>query len=117
MGLIAHCKTEADLAFVISHEIGHFKLQHGFETYKYVIRELNKKEKKPDFQKLETSLKKYSREKELKADAEGLIIFNKSKYHSDGVKNVMEILSFSDYPFANLEINREHFQSDFYRIP
>ena len=33
-GLIAQLENEAQLAFVLSHEISHFKLSHSFESYK-----------------------------------------------------------------------------------
>ncbi len=94
-GLLANLNTEAELAFILCHEIQHFVLQHNLNSY--VIYDkiqkgqgVYKRQKKYD--KL-VSQHSYTRTLEREADEKGLELFLKSKYSINDIDHVFEVLA------------------------
>jgi hypothetical protein len=97
-GLLAQVQNEAELAFVMAHEVIHFKKNHIIEGFKEEflvnknskINELEKKEK-------ETS---YSKEQELEADRLALKdLMRSSPYDMDEAIEIFDVLLYSYLPF------------------
>ena len=92
IGLLTKLNNEAQLAFIISHEIAHFELSH---SYKRILKlaEVEKGEKNnynPDgtsFRKL-----KYSREDEFEADAQALRMMIASGYAAEEASSALLML-------------------------
>lgn len=80
-GLMARIKNEAQLAFILCHEIQHYLLKHSLESLKY-----NKKMSErvaSRGEKFESAIKKiykFSRKNEFEADSAGLELFLKTPY-------------------------------------
>ena len=117
-GLIAQLENEAQLAFVLSHEISHFKLSHSFESYKKSQDILTGK-KYDDLGTDEKLVKilKYSKEHEAEADVEGLKIFAKAGYDKNESIKMMDILLYSYLPFDEIPFPKDYFNDSFYRLP
>jgi hypothetical protein len=117
IGLLANLKSEAQLAFILAHEISHYQLNHTFEKYKQTKIERKRAEKSnEDNTDAFLSLMSYSREKELEADKNGLKLFLASEYATPAILDVFEMLAFADFPFKNRPIHRENFETPFFKI-
>lgn len=96
IGLLNYLENEAQLAFIMSHEIEHYLAEHALLRYKK-----NKDVEKDIFKKKdeeESIMKvlKYSRENELAADDGGLGIFLKSDYDPREAIKALEMLGLMD---------------------
>ncbi|MEY3442638.1 MAG: hypothetical protein RLZZ519_919 [Bacteroidota bacterium] len=119
MGLIARLHTEAELAFVLAHEIQHYLKKHPMNVY--VKSEELKRDKKmlgldtqEDYMMAKT---KYSRDIEQEADLLGLELYLQSGYSLDAAISIFDVLSMSSYPFDQREWNYEVFETDFLVFP
>ena len=102
-GMLQLMDSEAELAGVLSHEIAHAVLSHGYSkigeaaltnTASNLIDSLVGKEVGTVAQVGEVLLnKKFSRDKEKQADILGLRVLDAASYSADGLYNVMEKLS------------------------
>jgi hypothetical protein len=119
VGLLAHLKTEAELAFVLCHEFAHYEEKHVFES----IVESNKVVKNSreyklyDDNDIDLYLNKYSRDNETEADLLGFKMFLKLGYKKEEALNVLEVLKYANYPYENVVITKEEFESTYLKIP
>jgi Zn-dependent protease with chaperone function len=116
MGLIAQLKSEAQLAFILAHEIAHFKEQHALKFY-LESREIDRRQDRNLFKRknFENTLTKnqFSKEQESEADELGLALFLKSKYNLEGVKGAFDVLQYAYLPFAEIPFNKSYFEDDY----
>lgn len=115
--LISQLETEAQLAFILSHEIAHFEKGHVLKGYLF-----DKKVEGSSSSRYSTEnslLKKsaYSQEKEIEADTRGLEIFLKSKYNKSSVLGVFDILQFSHLPIDEIKFEPSAFENKYFKIP
>jgi beta-barrel assembly-enhancing protease len=117
LGLLLRLKNEAQLAFVLAHEIAHFQKRHGLhkeEKGKEV--DLKKKEIKAVFEGTGNpdrllSLFKFSRENEAEADLEGLALYLQSDYDPQEAIAALEMLKTAGEPLEEGNVNLfMHFQ-------
>lgn len=114
VGLFARLKNEAQLAYILSHEIAHFQLQHSFEKYT-MNEEVNSNEDEKEF--LEIVLSKFSRDKEFEADKVGFQLFMNSGYRLAEAKEVFDVLHEADFPLENKSIPKTVFEGKYLKIP
>lgn len=102
-GLIARLENEAQLAFVLSHEIVHYEKRHVMNAY--VREELNTslrtKYKRDNLDGHIADMSQYSRALELQADSLGAIRFLASEYNANGISEIFDILLYSRFPYAD----------------
>ncbi|MBN2746463.1 MAG: M48 family metallopeptidase [Bacteroidales bacterium] len=119
LGLIAQCENEAQLAFVISHELVHYIKNHGVKGYL----EGSKISKSRDTKNLSSSEKEelyaeYSKESEFEADEIGLEkIYLKLGYDIEEVLNVFDVLLYSYLPFDEKVFNNTYFDDEYFKFP
>lgn len=116
IGLIAQLESEAQLAYIICHEISHFTKQHhinGFVLNDHIDRT------RYDGGKEEKQIEKcqYSKEYESEADLEGFKLFERSAYDLKQAEKGFAVLQYSHLPFELLEINKTFFESKDYTLP
>ncbi len=118
VGLMAQLQNEAQLAFVISHELTHYVEKHHVENFIHtndIISEQN------DFSSNEeklSSIFSYSKEHELDADIEGLKLFyENSGYSISEIENVFDILLYSYLPIDEIKFDIGIFESENYIFP
>jgi hypothetical protein len=124
LGLIAHCQNEAQLAFVLAHEISHYAKKHVFTTYKK-IETLRKKSKDQLAEELEIYNQEdfdlfrnhFSREQESEADLAGFELLKKSRYELLQAVYSLDQLNYADYPFNNTVIDKQFLENDCFTIP
>lgn len=119
VGLIAHLDNEAQLAYVLAHEITHYRKQHSLDEYVEQTRiESGRgvyKGTSVDERLLARS--NYSKEKESEADMEGLKLFLKSNYSLDALDDVFDVLAYSEFPYADVEIKKSFFERGHLVLP
>jgi hypothetical protein len=99
-GLFTRLESEAQLAFVIAHEISHFTEKHVINSFDFEQNEAENNHYK---------LSAYSQENEFEADALGLKMFLKAGYPIRAVDAVFDVLMFSHLPFEDKEIEPTYF--------
>ncbi len=95
LGLLAQVENEAQLAFVLAHEIVHYMKKHSIEryveSYKYTIEASDYQNLSYD-NKLE-SLMKYNKDQEFESDKYALIDFySKTEYSSAEILSLFDVL-------------------------
>lgn len=115
LGLVAKCETEAQLAYVISHEIVHYYRQHNTEE---LVRK--KSGYKDRDAQLADFLRRHNRsfEMEHEADSLGLALFYlNSPYYKQVADGVFDVLLFADLPFDEMVVDTNLFNTPYYRLP
>ena len=119
-GLIARAKTEADLAFVICHEIIHYRDGHPLNSF--LGRDSVMKGNGGTFndmyilEKAEYLLQR-SQGDEFIADSEGLLIFKDAGYNMDGVHGTFDILNRVDLPFEEQKVSTKFLDTETLQVP
>jgi len=109
-GLLARLDSEAQLAYILSHEISHFVKKHPINSF-VEERDLSKNDK--SYKKLSginkfKLLSKKSRETELEADSHGYNYFHTTTYNIEAAEQTFKILEASNKPYVvdgDLSIN------------
>lgn len=107
-GLISQVTNEAQLAFVLAHEIAHYKEKHVVEAFEYKTQ----KHRNSIFQ-----LSNYSKDKELEADSLGLIIYNNAGYDKSQLVSSFDVLMYSYLPFDEIPFPVDYFNRKDFFVP
>lgn len=109
-GLISQLTSEAQLAFVLAHEISHYTKKHVVEGFDWNMRNTrisNRIEK----------LSQYSKEKEFDADRFGLDLYHAAGYSKKEVLPTLDVLMYSYLPFDEVEVPISYWNSKNMFIP
>jgi len=101
-GLISQVTSEAQIAFILAHEISHYKEHHVVESFSY-----RSKNRRQSIEQMSV----YSKDKELEADMKGLEMYKAAGYSQDEVIPTFDVLMYSYLPFDEIEVNLSYFQS------
>lgn len=111
-GLIAQLTSEAQLAFVLSHEIIHYQEHHVLDLFEYAS-----KEKFYSYNEKARFLSNYSRENELEADRLAVKMVRDAGYKSSEINKTFDVLLYSYLPFEELKLNTAYFNTDEMYVP
>jgi len=119
LGLLAHVENEAQLAFVVGHEIMHFIKQHNTSNLneKIKIYRGQGEYKDMDLDQSTEEVHSFSRELERQADELSLQYYLKSKYKPSEVLSALEMLETSHLGFSNGKFNYSTIAGNSWRIP
>lgn len=120
LGLIAQLETEAQLAFILAHELVHYKNGHVLDQYIEEERILDN----PSYfgyssedEKL-TQLSNYSKSQEFEADEQGFEkYFTKTGYNTQAPFEVLDILQYAYLPVDEVVFEKSIFESGSYELP
>lgn len=124
MGLLAMLENEAELAFVMGHEIGHIALEHGLDFY-VKASEISKRsddntlfKRSSSFDMSSIARNLYSQDLEKSADIFGLELLLKSKYVADTntLNAVFDVLKFAYLPYDDQPFPIDFFEGPNYAI-
>lgn len=118
LGLLAQLENEAQLAFVLCHEIVHFTQGHAMNAYLGAETAQASRGifKKPD---LDNSLLKrtvYASNFEFEADSLGLIRFCSSGYSTKAISSVFDMMRYAHVPYDDLPFPIVRYNSGLYAI-
>ncbi len=105
LGLLSKLKTEAELAFILSHEITHVIEDHNLELL-YQSERISKKsngktvKKNTSSDDMFLSNSMYSKELEMEADTKGFDRFINAGFDVNEIKGVFEMLKYAEHPFC-----------------
>jgi len=116
MGLISQLENEAQLAYILCHEIIHFRRKHSMN--KYVKLEGNRGElKKKSYEEQLFTRAAYSKEHETQADLEGLDLFLKTGYSTEVLDGVFDVLEYGHLPYDEVEFVCKNYETDNFKFP
>jgi len=121
LGLIAQLENEAQLAYIIAHELGHVEEKHNVNFY-LKKEKLERSKNQSVLGRVSTDEKlfeaaTYSKENENEADRTGLKRILNSPYSTATLPVVYDVLKYSYLPFDDLPFDRTLLQSEHYRLP
>ena len=106
IGLFPRLDNEAQLAFIMCHEIAHYVERHVIEGYVKAAKvdlKGGKYQKSTSYEKL--MLKNlYSRDHEMEADIKGFALFAKTPYSFETIPAVFDILQAADAPHLSPKV-------------
>lgn len=107
-GLISQVSSEAQIAYVLAHEIAHYKRKHVLERFKQktVLKNANYYE-----------LSTYSKERELEADSDAIELYKKAGYDEALIEPTFDVLMYSYLPFDEVRIPENFFNSKDFYVP
>jgi hypothetical protein len=117
VGLIAQAESEAQLAYILCHEISHYTKHHNIEGY-VKNRQLEKEVyegKSTDDILMEKC--QYSKENESEADIEGFKLFETTNYNYDQAKKAFDVLQYAHLPFELVEFKKAFLETDNMKLP
>jgi beta-barrel assembly-enhancing protease len=118
LGLVAQVQNEAQLAYILAHEIVHYTEKHVINSYV----DASKIAKDKEFQRLKyddkiIELSNYSKEHEFEADEKGLLMFLETNYSVKHARGVFDVLQYSYLPFDEVPIDKSFFETIDYVFP
>jgi len=118
VGLMAQVQNEAQLAFVLSHEIIHFLNKHHINDYINLKEALKKLKREKSYDETLQSLFSYSKQNEFDADVNGLKKFYQSSgYSIKEIENMFDVMLYSYLPFDEVKFDLGFFESKNYIFP
>tara|TARA_R110002096_G_scaffold436050_1_gene666194 strand:- start:136482 stop:138701 length:2220 start_codon:yes stop_codon:yes gene_type:complete len=120
LGLIAQMETEAQLAYILAHELVHYTNDHVLDQFieeDKILKGEDLYRNTSEDEKL-AQLSTHSKSHELEADEEGFEkYFAKSGYNSSAPFEVLDILQYAYLPVDEVPFNTNMFESGSYKIP
>ncbi len=114
MGLLAQLATEAQLAYVLAHEVVHYANNHVRKNYDFKkTTSKNSNAYDYDVDKLAKTYYDYSKENELEADKQGYqSYFARTNYSTLAPFELMDIMLYSYLPFDEIEFDVAIFNTE-----
>lgn len=117
-GLLAQVENEAQLAFILCHEIAHYNLKHTYIHFKAEknLGNLNGNNR-GNFEQTLKKLNSYSKAHELEADKRGFELYSKTNYSPSQAIKSFDMLLYSYLPFDEIEWSPSYFEDSFFLMP
>ena len=122
LGLLAQLENEAQLAYIIAHEITHVLENHPVDLY-LEAKDIEKGSSQRSvfgsttFDDKVLAKNRYSKELESAADDNGLELMRKSDYSTATLNTVFDVLKYSYLPFDEIPFERTFIETDGLRYP
>ena len=118
-GLLSQLENEAQLAFILAHEITHYTENHSQISYKdkQNISKGEKQYRDLSYNDRIRKLSVYSKSNEFNADKGALKLFINTDYDIEEVFSSFDILLYADSPFENIRFDTSFFNTDVLYIP
>ena len=116
-------ESEAELAFIMAHEISHYTEKHALkfqldldEGIDDEENDLNSKNSRRN-KNLIKNVHKYKKTQELEADKRGIELYADSDYDFEAIENAFYILMYSYLPIEDRKFDKSHLQCGHLHIP
>jgi len=116
IGLIAQAETEAQLAYIVCHEISHYTKQHHVNSY---VKNAEIDMRSYGYNNEERVIEKcqYSKENESEADIEGLKLYERTLYNLKQAEKAFDMLQYAHLPFELIAFKKSYFETPNYILP
>lgn len=118
-GLLANIENEAQLAFILGHEISHFTEKHvrkGYVEYKDFAKSKGKYRRLSYYDAI-NRMSSYDKAQELDADTKGVDIYLKSDYDPAEIENAFLALHYGYLPFEDVPFDGAFLETENLKIP
>jgi hypothetical protein len=115
-GLLSQLDDEGQLAFILCHELIHYKRHHSISAYLDFFNVSNQRYHKSKNDMMLEVLNR-SKDQETEADTAGLEMFRKTNYDYAAIRTAFDVLQYSYLPFDEQEFNRNFFEDGNLRFP
>ncbi|MCC6725354.1 MAG: M48 family metallopeptidase [Saprospiraceae bacterium] len=122
LGLLAQLENEAQLAYILSHELVHTESGHSLDLF-LESKRIDKTSGGSDvltesvFDQNWVARCAYSKDLETEADKKGLERLLKTKYSTGTLNTVFDVLKYSYLPFDDVAFEKGFFESEYYKFP
>ncbi len=96
IGLLSNCNNEAELAYIMGHEIGHSIFNHGYMINSSYVSAHNRKDYSAMMQEFDRMFEK-SRKAELQSDSFAYQCLDKAKLNTQTIVNSLNIIQYEEY--------------------
>lgn len=121
LGLLARLENEAQLAFVLAHEIIHYEESHALNLFANTTSHQHNGEmgllREQSLEKELLSKQQFSRDLEMEADRRGFDLFSTSNYSSANLTSLFDMLSINNRPIENLTFQGSFFETEYLKFP
>ncbi|NVO02213.1 MAG: M48 family metalloprotease [Bacteroidetes bacterium] len=119
IGMLAQLENEAQLAYILAHEITHIVKKHSINQY---VENAKLEKGTSSYNKgnyVERNIAKYSfsKEQESEADMEGLQMVKNSKYSISVLNGAFDVLQYSYLPFELVDFKKTFFEDQYLVYP
>ncbi len=117
-GLVAQVEDEAQLAYIISHEIVHYMRKHSLEQISR--RKRDSDDIDAETQEMRDFIKYHNRSREMESEADSLgltMFYLPSPYSKDVTEGVFDVLQYGYLPFDEQVFDTAYFNTPYYRLP
>ncbi len=119
LGLLAQVENEAQLAFILSHELIHTEENHVMDGFleKMKIQKGEDAYRRQGSDDKLIAMSNYSKSHEFEADLEGYKrIFAKTNYDPEEALRVLDVMLYSYLPFDEVEMDKAFFNSAYFKL-
>lgn len=118
-GLLAQLENEAQLAYVLAHEISHVVKKHSVNQYIENIKldRGTSTYETGSYEARNIAKYRFSKENETDADAEGLIRIKESGYSVKVLSGAFDVLQYSYLPFELVDFQKSFFEDEYLILP
>lgn len=119
IGLLAQLENEAQLAYIIAHEVVHFVKKHGINSYLEGLIQTKKNSRKGYYSNENRvfAMLQYSKDLEFEADDEGFTqYYAPSGYKLSEAERVCDVLLYSDFPVDEIEFSRSEIEDSLFKL-
>lgn len=111
-GLIAQLTNEAQLAFVLAHEIIHYREKHVVDLFDY-----STDNSKFSYSEKVRLFSKYSRDNEFEADSLAVALVHNAGFNPSEINVTFDVLLYSYLPFEELVFDKDYFNNQWMYVP
>ncbi|MDX1350196.1 MAG: M48 family metallopeptidase [Putridiphycobacter sp.] len=118
-GLLAQLDNEAQLAYILLHEVSHFTEKHVQDSYverNEMIRGKNKYSRMGYDDRI-NEMSVYKKSNELDADSKGVDMYLETEYKVDEIISSFGVLLYSYLPFEDLSFDTLFFDTEYLKVP
>jgi predicted Zn-dependent protease len=113
-GLISQLDDESQLAFILCHELIHYKRRHSINAYlDFMTPSTNRYRKSRN----DMDVLNYSKDQEIEADTAGLELFKATSYDLEAIHSSFDVLQYSYLPFDEQEFPRSFLEDGNLKFP
>lgn len=113
LGLLSQLENEAQLAYVLAHEIAHFQENHVEKSYTNNV----DSEKNTSYDERIEFLSNHSKDQELEADKKGIELYNKAGYRKSELLSAFDVMMYSYLPFDEEPLPVDYFNNQYLTVP
>ncbi len=119
VGLLTRLHNEAELAYVLAHEIIHYKRHHVLTGYVEGVkaREGIGQYEATTYENRFLKRHRYARSQESQADEEGFELLLASNYDPRAAIGAFDILAMADHPFSDTTFSKSFFETEYLAFP